>query len=203
MIRFSRASSQAAFARAFLLASAISSAEAFMIAVLAAPLAAQGHSLWSKPFYFGSDGTVLAASSATDGGAILSGYAQPERPGGDGRDALIAKIAPEGSVRWRAQLGGSEEDTAYAVAQTSDGGCLAGGATRSGDGDFGTAASRADAPWAAKLDGSGNVLWSRILPGAASRAAWVRAPNPRRERRWQSASRRAACPGKVARQARP
>ncbi|MDR1036060.1 MAG: hypothetical protein LBT40_05670 [Deltaproteobacteria bacterium] len=144
----------------------------------AAPLAAQGHSLWSKTLYFEGESGFSALAPTSDGGTVAAGFAPSERFKGSpetNSDALIAKIAPDGTVVWETLLGGSETDIAYAVAQTSDGGYLAGGFTRSGDGDFGRGGTRADSPWVAMLDSSGSLLWARILPGTGSGGAWVKA----------------------------
>lgn len=66
---------------------------------------------------------------------------------------------------WTRTFGGAELDCIYAVVQTSDGGCVFSGVTRS----FG--AGQEDI-WLIKTDASGNQLWERTFGGTGSDIAY-------------------------------
>lgn len=143
---------------------------AILLAAPAAPLAAQALSLWSRTWNLDEKGAFIAAAPASDGGAVLGGFFPSSRfseaSPGDRPDALVMRIDNEGAALWQTLLGGSSDDATQAVAQTPDGGYLAAGRSRSGDGDFPWArGGRRHSLWAAKLDASGGVVWIRELPG--------------------------------------
>ncbi len=66
-----------------------------------------------------------------------------------------------GSVSWAKTIGGTGSDIGYSIAQTSDGGYVIGGRTDSygaGGYDF----------YVVKLDGSGNLSWTKTIGGTGS-----------------------------------
>lgn len=70
-----------------------------------------------------------AIASAPDGGVYVAGYSSGSYGGtsaGD-KDAILARIAPDGRVSWSRQFGGPGEDKAYAVAADASGVYVAGG----------------------------------------------------------------------------
>ncbi|MDR1313764.1 MAG: hypothetical protein LBQ12_08720 [Deltaproteobacteria bacterium] len=163
-----------------LIASAFTAA--LLFAAAAEPVSGQErHSLWSKTMYFDYGGEFAAAAPTSDGGAVLAGSGTS--PGAaeikpyryDMHDALVVKIAPDGSTEWQTLMGGSSLDYALAVAQASDGGYLVGGLTRSEDGDFPGRPNGVDVPWVAKLTGEGKKIWARTLLGTSAEQSWVKA----------------------------
>ncbi len=58
---------------------------------------------------------------------INNGYRENYEPTNDG---IIVKYSEEGKVEWKKTIGGNNEDHIYAVAETSDGGYIAGGEFR-------------------------------------------------------------------------
>lgn len=95
-------------------------------------------------------GYNLAASA--DSGYVVVG--QTNSFGNGGYDGLITKLNRKGNVLWSKALGGSGDEALYAIGNTSDGGFIVCGQTKS----YGNAAGDA---WLVKLDASGNVEWSR------------------------------------------
>ncbi len=77
---------------------------------------------------------------------------------GQGCDIWVLKLNTDGSVAWQKTYGGSGDDEAYSIQQTSDGGYIVAGDTDS----FG--AGTADV-WVLKLDSDGTVAWQKTYGG--------------------------------------
>ncbi|SCG55503.1 Enterochelin esterase [Micromonospora echinaurantiaca] len=107
-----------------------------------------------------------AVAAAPDGGAYAAGYTSGSFDGsasaGD-KDAVLARIAPDGSVAWSRQFGGAGEDKAYAVAVDADGVYVAGSTTA---GLPGTTALGGTDGWLARFDHSGTRSWVTSVGGA-------------------------------------
>ena len=69
-----------------------------------------------------------------------------------------------GMIAWEKNFGGSAQDRAYAIIQTTDGGYALSGTTYSDDGDVGNNNGGSDY-WILKLDGSGNLQWEQNFGG--------------------------------------
>src|SRR5947207_277580 len=75
---------------------------------------------------------------------------------------LSAQNVP--TLEWEKSLGGESWDNAYNIAQTSDGGFIVAGRTKSNNDDvFGNHGSY-DC-WIVKLDAYGNIIWQETLGG--------------------------------------
>ncbi|NIN53121.1 MAG: hypothetical protein GTO23_08195, partial [Nitrososphaeria archaeon] len=88
--------------------------------------------------YGGNDNDYLSFIQETsDGGYIVAGYT--DSFGAGGSDALVLKLTSEGNVEWQRAYGGSQEDVAYCIQETREGGFIAAGYTESfgaGESDF-------------------------------------------------------------------
>ncbi|WP_422349704.1 hypothetical protein [Flagellimonas sp.] len=71
----------------------------------------------------------------------------------------------EGEVDWMISFGGSGEDTAQSVIQTSDGGYAVLGYSNSMDGDLAGKSTSVNDYWLLKLDQEGNLSWSKTYGG--------------------------------------
>ena len=91
---------------------------------------ADGNKLWEKAF--GSSGTDWGASveQTRDGGFIIAGSTETE-VGTEIDDVYLIKTGTDGTLQWEKTFGGSDEDTAYSVKQTSDGAYIVAGRTNS------------------------------------------------------------------------
>ncbi len=100
----------------------------------------------------------LAASiqQTKDGGYIVAGTISSESTGLF--DAWIFKLKPDGNVEWDQILGGSQDDVANSIQQTSDGGFIVAGAT------YSKGAGEEDA-WVLRLNTNGNLLWDKTFGG--------------------------------------
>ncbi|MFL5729313.1 MAG: gliding motility-associated C-terminal domain-containing protein [Cytophagaceae bacterium] len=82
-------------------------------------------------------------------------------------DVWITKLDSMGKLEWQKTLGGSQNDEAYSIRNTPDGGYIVGGYTSSNDmqvsGNHGTPDF-----WIVKLDNAGNVQWQKCLGGSGT-----------------------------------
>jgi hypothetical protein len=115
-----------------------------------------------------------------DGGYIAAGYAASwdgdVRGGHAGYDYLIVKFDASHNIEWQKSLGGSEDDMAYSIQQTKDGGYVVAGCTNSAghtdsDGDVSGKHGYNDY-WVVKLDSKGNVKWQTCLGGGKDEKAY-------------------------------
>ena len=120
----------------------------FLFFVSFLPLNAQ----WART-YGGSNGEWGQSIQQTaDGGYIVAGYT-----GSFGdlyADFWILKLDIDGLIEWEKTYGGSGEDWATSIQQTSDGGYIAAGVTDSFDGFYDV--------WILKLDTNGEIEWQKI-----------------------------------------
>ena len=79
-------------------------------------------------------------------------------------DGWIIKLDSNGNKLWLKCFGGTSTDLLRSIIQTSDGGYIAGGYTRSVDGDISGSRYSLDG-WIIKLDSNGNKLWSKCFGG--------------------------------------
>lgn len=108
---------------------------------------------WQK-MYEGGGGVSIAP--AHGGGYVVAGGTTAFGAGGS--DVWVIKINDGGGVQWQYSYGGSDHDVPFCIRQSGDGGYVFAGWTSS----FG--AGWADF-WVTKLDGDGNVTWSKAFGG--------------------------------------
>ncbi len=84
-------------------------------------------------------------------------------------DDTTEEIVPTnflGQVDWVRSFGGSGEDTAQSIIQTSDGGYAVLGFTNSIDGDLSEKVLNVNDYWLLKLDADGNLQWNKTYGGS-------------------------------------
>ena len=140
-----------------------------------------GNMLWQKR-YGGSDheeGSSLELTS--DGGFIISGFSNSNNgtvAGNHGDfDAYIIKTDMNGNIQWSKCYGGSAEDAARDARQTTDGGYIITGYTKSTDGDVSGKHGGQDA-WLLKVDSNGTIQWQKALGGSILEYAYYVEPAP-------------------------
>ena len=99
----------------------------------------------------------MAGYTESDDGDIISNH-------GD-YDMWVVKLNKNGEIEWQKCLGGSGEDEANSIQQTTDGGYIVAGSTVSDDGDVSDYHGEEDM-WIVKLDSTGKIEWQKCLGGS-------------------------------------
>ena len=104
---------------------------------------------------------AMSVIQTADGGYAMAGYSDSYGTAGD--DFWLVKTDNASNPEWSRVYGGEDDDYAWSVIQTSDGGYALTGAPSyyAGTGDF----------WLIKLDSSGNLEWNKSYGGAGLDAA--------------------------------
>jgi uncharacterized delta-60 repeat protein len=118
-------------------------------------LDSSGNIQWSRAIGGINGDSAGSIQQTSDGGYIVAGWTNSFGTGGD---ALIIKLDSSANIQWSRAIGGTNNDGANSIKQTSDGGYIVAGYTHS----FG--AGNSDA-LIIKLDSSGNIQWSRAIGG--------------------------------------
>ena len=128
----------------------------------------------STRVYGGNTYDAFSSTAALpDGGLIAVGSTAstdgdfPMTHGGP-LDAVVMKLAPNGSITWAETLGGTGEEALMSVAVAVDGTIIAVGYTNSTDGDF-PMMHKGDAnAVVVKLAPDGAIIWAHTLGGSGS-----------------------------------
>jgi hypothetical protein len=115
-----------------------------------------GNAVWNKTFGGAGDDWAEALVKSNDGGYAMTGPTSSYGAGSD--DFWLLKTDADGDQLWSRTYGGTGDDIAEALVQTSDGGYAIIGPTQSsGVGDYDI--------WLVKTDASGNMQWSKSFGG--------------------------------------
>ncbi len=117
------------------------------------PLNAQ----WARTYGGSSEDVARSIQQTSDGGYIVAGYTKSFGAGGS--DFWILKLSTTGTIEWQRTYGESDNDQAYSIQQTNDGGYIVAGYTYSlgaGGSDF----------LVLKLDSDGGIEWMHTYGGS-------------------------------------
>ena len=100
-----------------------------------------------------------------DGGYLVAGFTQSSDGDitnklNDSFDFLLLKFDANNNLQWQNTFGGSDDDRASDVVESSDGGFVVLGASKSIDGDVSENNGQQDY-WLTKIDAFGNLLWQK------------------------------------------
>ena len=113
-----------------------------------------GSMQWTKSI--GGTGNDFAKSvvQTTDGGFVIAGGTYSF--GADSADVYLVKLNSVGALEWTKTIGGTNDDWANSVIQSTDGGIVACGISKS----FGTGVTNA---YVLKTDDMGNIKWTKTF----------------------------------------
>jgi len=121
------------------------------------------HAQWAKTYGGGGSDAAHSIQQTSDGGYIVAGSTSSFGAGKS--DFWVLKLNLAGNIEWQQSYGGSEEDVAYSIQETSDKGYIVAGSTNS----FGAGMSDF---WVLKLSQDGNIEWQRTYGGSSDDAAY-------------------------------
>lgn len=127
---------------------------------------------WEKSMGGIGEESSLNIQVTFDGGYILAGYTTSLNDGDvtgnhGGSDCWIVKLDSLGRISWEKTYGGSSDETANCIVQTSDSGYVFAGFSGSTDGDVHKQAGNGYVDyWIVKLDKKGNLIWEKSLGGS-------------------------------------
>ena len=106
----------------------------------------------------------------TDGGYIVAGLSYSndgDVTGNNGSsDFWVVNLDSLGAINWQKSLGGTGNDFAYSIQQTTDDGYIVAGSSSSTDGDV-TSNHGFNDYWVVKLDSIGIIVWQKTLGGSS------------------------------------
>ncbi len=136
-------------------------------------LNALGDIVWNKLLGGSNDDFARSIQQTTDGGYIISGISASSANGDVSgtnhgySDYWIVKLDALGNIIWNKLLGGSNDDFARSIQQTTDGGYIISGYSySSANGDVSGTNHGGYDYWIVKLDALGNIVWNKLLGGS-------------------------------------
>jgi Secretion system C-terminal sorting domain len=134
----------------------------------AVKLSDTGGILWQKTLGGSEVDRATSVQQAIDGGYIVAGTSNSNDKQITGHhffyDYWVVKLSSIGNIEWEKSLGGSGDDDATSVCQTSDGGYVVTGRSNSIDGDFTGNIGSYDI-WIVKLSSTGDIQWKKFYGG--------------------------------------
>jgi len=138
-----------------------------------------GNEIWKKSFGGAGDDYFVAVTTTTDGGYVAVGssssnsFGNGSWEGFNGKgftDAIIVKYDSDGTLLWKYNFGGGDDDYFASVAPTADGGCVAIGQSGSysfGDNDWIGINGKGDVDAIiARFGANDDILWKYNFGGA-------------------------------------
>ena len=110
-------------------------------------------------------GFIIAGATSSSDGDVLGWHVGNDFQNAPTADYWIVKLDADGNLAWQKCLGGTDNEVAYSIVQTTNGGFIVAGYARSTNGDVSGNHGWTDC-WIVKLDSSGNLLWQKSLGGS-------------------------------------
>jgi hypothetical protein len=135
---------------------------------------------WSKCFGGTSSDSVYGLATDVDGNILLTGdfsgsitFGNTTLTSSGGRDAFVAKLDTSGTPLWAMKVGGTGNDTAYAVAVSPSGQILVGGSfsVTATFGTFSRISAGGTDGFAMGVSSAGAVQWATRFGGSANDSA--------------------------------
>ncbi len=126
----------------------------------------KGEVEWQKTFGGKYGDVANSIQQTTDGGYIVAGWTSSFGSGGS--DVYILKLDSKGDLEWQKTFGGWYDDAAYSIKQTTDGGYIVAGWTKSSGSGWQDAYSGWQDVYILKLNSKGEVEWQKTFGGENS-----------------------------------
>jgi hypothetical protein len=120
---------------------------------------ANGDTLWTRAYGGWDYDYARCVQQTADGGYIMGGAGMSD--GAGPYDVYLVRTDPNGDTLWTRKYGGALDDQIYSLRQTSDGGYICVGPTKS----FGAGE---DDLYLLRTDANGDTLWTRTYGGVSS-----------------------------------
>ncbi|RMA58976.1 T9SS type A sorting domain-containing protein [Ulvibacter antarcticus] len=130
---------------------------------------------WQRSLGGVSNDQGYSISQTADGGYILAGGA--ESSDGDVGDAIdagdywVVKLSSSGNIQWEKSLGGGDNDVAYDIVQTPEGGYILTGSSRSNN-IMVTGNHGGQDLWIAKISSTGILEWQKSYGGTSDEGGY-------------------------------
>jgi len=139
-----------------------------------------GNIIWQKSLGGTDCDCASSIQQTNDGGYIIAGVSGSNDGDVSGHhgftinnngwfDYWIIKLDSAGNIQWQKSYGGTNDDQAYSIQQSNEGGYIIAGWSDSNDGDVtghhGAIGNALYDYWVVKLDSTGNIQWQKSLGG--------------------------------------
>ena len=129
-------------------------------------LNSNGNIEWQKNYGGDSNDMGYSVCLTVDGAYIIAGQSESNVEENHGlMDYWVLKIDNLGNIIWKKAYGGSQDDFLKTIKNTSDGGYILTGNSKSSNGDVGFNKGLLDV-WVVKIDDAGNLQWQNSFGGS-------------------------------------
>jgi hypothetical protein len=129
---------------------------------------------WAKCYGGTDEDEPNSIIQTNDGGYIFAGYTistDGDIVGNHGQsDILVVKLNDTGAIQWTKCYGGTGDDRASSIQQTTEGGFVIAGYTSSNDGDVNGNHGGGDC-WIIKINDTGAIQWQKCYGGTNGESA--------------------------------
>ena len=124
---------------------------------------------WQKSLGGTESESAFSIQQTNEGGYIVLGVSfsnDGDVSGNHGNgDYWAVKLSSIGTIEWQKSLGGTGQDVAFSIQQTTDGGYIVAGGSGSNDGDVTGNHGASNDYWVLKLSSIGTIEWQKSLGG--------------------------------------
>ena len=127
---------------------------------------------WQRSLGGSLDDVAASIDPSADGGYVIAGWSYSNDGNVSGhhgnsakKDAWIVKTDDHGFLLWKKTLGGADDDLLSSIKNTTDGGFIVTGSSKSNDGDAAGNHGGLDY-WVVKCSSTGDIQWQESMGGS-------------------------------------